>query len=534
MTMPQRFSRLSPVWLCLAAVFALALLLRYPVADVPLERDEGEYAYIAQRWLLGEIPYKESFDQKPPGAFVAYALFQSTLGTSPAALHWGAQLYTLATLTLVLLLGRKLFSLAVGTAAAALVAFMTTDPSVYGNAANTETFMILPLAAGLLTTLRAVERDSVGWAFATGLLAAAALLCKQVALFNVLLFFGWIVWHARRRWLLTASVTLGTAALLLATFGYFVAQGAGRAFYDCVIGYNLAYASRVPLRDYPAAFWPSFRELLSSFWPIYLAAVVGLLALVRRRREPLLVGLWLLTTLAVCATGGQFFAHYFIPTLLPTALFAGLGLARLSSPRGAMFLVALTAACVVWGVAHSSWYYLMPGEPGKCRRVYHGPALFDEAPAVARFLADHSSPSDTVFVVGSEPEMYYYAERKCAGRYIFVYPLLTPFAGTVDRQREALEELRRERPSLIVTVFSPASLRLFPRTPPDYLDGVRRTLDESYRVLAVMPFENGEHRPMLTGDEAERFQRGKPTWFDRIDDPAKRSASLVVWRRTAP
>ena len=40
--------------------------VRAAYLDVPLERDEGEYAYIAQRALLGEVPYRDAFDQKPP------------------------------------------------------------------------------------------------------------------------------------------------------------------------------------------------------------------------------------------------------------------------------------------------------------------------------------------------------------------------------------------------------------------------------------------------------------------------------------
>src|SRR5262249_13963350 len=120
---PFAFRFLAPA-LSLSVVFALALVLRYPVADVPLERDEGEYAYIAQRWLDGEVPYKASFDQKPPGVFVAYAVFIAALGPSPAALHWGAQLYTVGTLALLYLLGRKLFTARVGAVAAALCAFM--------------------------------------------------------------------------------------------------------------------------------------------------------------------------------------------------------------------------------------------------------------------------------------------------------------------------------------------------------------------------------------------------------------------------
>jgi len=50
----------------------LVIAIRAPLMDLPLERDEGGYAYIAWRMTLGETPYLDWFDQKPPGIFAAY------------------------------------------------------------------------------------------------------------------------------------------------------------------------------------------------------------------------------------------------------------------------------------------------------------------------------------------------------------------------------------------------------------------------------------------------------------------------------
>ena len=49
-----------------AVTVALFALLRAPFLSLPLERDEGEYAYIAQRLAAGDVPYRDAFDQKPP------------------------------------------------------------------------------------------------------------------------------------------------------------------------------------------------------------------------------------------------------------------------------------------------------------------------------------------------------------------------------------------------------------------------------------------------------------------------------------
>jgi MFS family permease len=534
--------------LALLGIFALALIVRYPIADIPLERDEGEYAYIAQRWLAGEVPYKESFDQKPPGTFAVYALFIATLGPSVSALHWGAQLYTLGTLTVLFFLGRRLFSATAGALAAALCAFMTTADTLFGNAANTEIFMILPLTAGMLTTWLTVERNSSGWALATGALGGAALLCKQVALFNALLFAAWVFWRAPRRWLLSALVLLGLALVLLLVVGYFVLAGAGSEFYDCVIGYNLSYASRVPLSQYPEAFGRVFRHLLVTFWPICLLAAASAMAMLVRvfsplppKRDPVVfVFLWLTATCLATATGGQFFPHYFIATLPPLCLIAGAGLVSLTRRTGPSWRrVAVPAliviACIAYGVWTAPWYYFRLGGPGKCRLIYGDQNPFAESLAIAEFVAENTPPEAPIFVAGSEPEIYYYAQRKCAGRYIFIFPVLTPFPGVHERQQEALEELRRDMPAMIVTVPTPASLRNFSNTPPYYLRGVDQLLADSYEVTAVLPFTGYGHAPLLTGKDAACFYEQHPITFANMPaDGYGRSASMVVWRLRRP
>src|SRR5438477_5363017 len=121
--------------MALIGAFALAILLRSQIAAIPLERDEGEYAYIGQRWLQGDIPYRDTFDQKPPGAFAAYACILWTFAPSANVIHWSIQLYSLATIGCVFVLGRMLFSTAVGFYAACICALLTPSAGLLGIAA---------------------------------------------------------------------------------------------------------------------------------------------------------------------------------------------------------------------------------------------------------------------------------------------------------------------------------------------------------------------------------------------------------------
>jgi hypothetical protein len=60
--------RYPNIWAC-AAVLVIVLFtvfVRVRLLDIPLERDEGEYAYTARLILEGIPPYTESYDLKMP------------------------------------------------------------------------------------------------------------------------------------------------------------------------------------------------------------------------------------------------------------------------------------------------------------------------------------------------------------------------------------------------------------------------------------------------------------------------------------
>ena len=57
----------------LAVVILFFAVVRFRLRDVPLERDEGEYAYCGQLMLQGIPPYKLAYNMKLPGTYAAYA-----------------------------------------------------------------------------------------------------------------------------------------------------------------------------------------------------------------------------------------------------------------------------------------------------------------------------------------------------------------------------------------------------------------------------------------------------------------------------
>src|SRR5437764_11931410 len=107
------------VWIALfAAVCFICALVRIRLLDLPLERDEGEYAYAGQLMLHGIAPYKLAYNMKFPGTYCAYAVIMLSFGQTIRGIHLGFHVVNLANLALFLFLGRKLFGWNAGLGAA--------------------------------------------------------------------------------------------------------------------------------------------------------------------------------------------------------------------------------------------------------------------------------------------------------------------------------------------------------------------------------------------------------------------------------
>jgi 4-amino-4-deoxy-L-arabinose transferase-like glycosyltransferase len=157
----QRFLPQSPVrvapWLIVGLTILLVFTIRVRLRNMPLERDEGEYAYAGQLILQGVPPYKEAYNMKLPGTYAAYALIIAIFGQSASAIHVGVALVNAASILLIFLIGRKILDEPAGVVAAISYALLSTSQSVLGLAGHATHFIVLPALAGTLLLLRARE-----------------------------------------------------------------------------------------------------------------------------------------------------------------------------------------------------------------------------------------------------------------------------------------------------------------------------------------------------------------------------------------
>jgi 4-amino-4-deoxy-L-arabinose transferase-like glycosyltransferase len=492
----RRESR-AGVWAAALLALAFGLALRGPLLSIPFERDEGEYAYIGWRWLEGETPYLQTFNQKPPATFAVYAAFLAIGCESPEAIHAAFAAWIAATQLALFLFARRLAGTEVALGAALLFAVVAANPTLLGNAAQVEAFACLPIVLAAACARAASHRGSALAAAASGAACAVVLLFKPVAAPVAAVTLAWLVAAAqpRARIPLAASALAAGAAVLGAALGYFASQGALGALWDGTVRFNAGYATTRPLAEYPGAFAATIRPTLTSLGPLYAVALLAPLARLATRTLPAIargsgfVYAWLAAALVASAAGGYFRHHYFLYAAPALALAASAGVADLAGAlrfpalarRHAPWVAALAAAALAFAIFPS---YHLPGDRDEKARSLYGWNPFPESRALAAWIAERSAPSDALFVFGSEPQIHFLARRPNAGRYILAYHyLFGPPDPLRARQREVLTTLRADPPRFVATVLFPQTLLEQQHTPRLLHAGLDALLRTRYRPV---------------------------------------------------
>src|ERR1700722_9779268 len=169
-------------WWFMVVVLVIVAIVRLRLLNLPLERDEGEYAYSGQLMLQGIPPYQLAYNMKFPGTYAAYAVIMKLFGQTPAGIHFGVLLMTTATALMLFWLGKKILDATAGVIAATPYAILAASPSMLGLAGHATHFAAFFTTAGLCVMWRA--RQSIKWttALEMGILFGSAVLMKQQAI----------------------------------------------------------------------------------------------------------------------------------------------------------------------------------------------------------------------------------------------------------------------------------------------------------------------------------------------------------------
>ena len=453
-------------YLALLLIIVFFALIRIRLRDIPLERDEGEFAYGGQLLLQGIPPYQFAYTMKLPGTAAMYAAIMAALGETPAGIHLGLTVVNAVTVFLLFLLGKRLYGRLAAVVAAASYALLSTQ--VEGFAAHATHFVVLFALAATLSLLHALESDSVRLFFSAGLLFGLAFLMKQPGLF-FLLFAG--CYTIQQKWrfsrqgkrlaeelsALAAGGALPFAVVCLMLWRSGVFAGFWFWFFD----YARQYSTMVTPSWALIAFANTFPVALSFLVAVVFIGLVSATFLLspRARIHGFLAVSFLVFSVLAVLPGFYFRAHYFILMLPAVSLMIGMVVScatELMRRSFRSFAMAAVSPLIFLGACFSlvirqrdTFFQSTPMQV--CRRIY-GYSPFPEAVEIAKYIANHSPERSTIAILGSEPEIYFYSHRHSATGYIYTYPLLEPQKYAQRMQHEMMRQIEAARPEFVIYV----------------------------------------------------------------------------------
>ncbi len=505
-------------WLVVLAVLLFVGFIRVRLLDMPLERDEGEYAYAGQLILQGIPPYELAYNMKLPGTYYAYALGMAVFGQTCAGVHLTLLAVNALTAVLLFLLARKLFGPVAGLAACASYALVSVSPPVLGMAAHATQFVALFAVAGTWVLWQAMLTNARRTFFFSGLLFGLAFFMKQPGLCFGL--FGAAVILARavrnRAWaerhFLPALAVFSAGLVLPFLLFCLTALIAGdfARFWFWTFDYAGSYVTANSFSSGMANLGSRLRDQLPTFAGFWMLAGWGLWIAIRCRKGRLemsyATGLLAFSFLGLLP-GFSFREHYFILLLPALALMVGgaLQLSWSAAPRGLGVVPAvLFAGTLIWCVWLQRQILFQLDPARVCATIYRGNP-FLESLTVGNYIREHSKPEARVAVIGSEPQIYFYAQRHSATGYIYTYPLMDDRPYAVAMQREMEGEIEAAKPEYVVQVMYKYSWMRRAGSDDSIFRWAGALTRQFYVPVALIGRRPNDEIVWLTGDDAKQF-----------------------------
>ena len=512
--------------LLLVLVLLVGLIVRIRLLNAPLERDEGEHAYLAQAMLDGYAPWQIAYNLKLPGTDWMYAIFLALFGQTAVAIRLGLLLINAATILLTALLGKRLFGITAGAVAGASYGLLSCSQNVMGTVAHSTHYVAFFAVLATLLLLKSGTRPR--WLFLSGLVYGLAFLMKQPGIAFGAFGALYVVWRCRQERLALvpgvgrlAAFCLGIALPYALLCLELLRAGTFGRFWYWTYTLAKAFAAQRSLSQQYHSFVYQIPQVWGPNLYLWILAGLGLVAALcvsATRRGALFTLPFLLFSFVAVSAGGSFVSHYFILMLPAVALAIGALAACGETLRPAWRTLARGVPLVLFAAAccYSVWSqrsYLFEMTPYAFARSTWGLNPFPEAAQVADYIRANSEPGARIAVVGSEAEIYFYSHRQAATGYLFTYGLMETHPYASASQREMIDEIVEARPEYIVFVGVATSWLPRPGSDRGIFRWAFAYTSQYYDIVGAVNLQRGEPAGFVWGSDARLFNAASPAYL---------------------
>ena len=211
-----------------------------------------------------------------------------------------------------------------------------------------------------------------------------------------------------------------------------------------------------------------------------------------RDQLPFIIGFLFFSFLSTCP-GFYFREHYFILLLPAVALLFGVGLfavrnvlRKQKAVIGKDFIAVILGLAAIFYTLYQQKDFLLEKDPVVVSHMTYGLNPFPESLKIAEYIKANSSSDDTIAILGSEPQVFFYADRHSATSYIYIYPLMEPHSYSLKMQQEMIEQTEAAKPKFLIFVNVSTSLLVRPTSEKLIFDWFNQYHQQYYRLVGII------------------------------------------------
>lgn len=454
----------------LGITFILILISRVQYLPIPFDRDEGAYGYLGWMALSGGKPYVDFFEMKPPLLFYSFAVIIALFGKSTVGLHLAATLLNIACTWFVYRLGHGLWkSRGAGAIAAMSFFILGAHPFATGYAMQSEHVLLVFALPGLLFTYLGASTENKLKLLTGGILLACSALVKQNGIFFCAAGLLIVLIHAMRPKLwkskktLTGILYFSLGGLLPVCLSLLILWlvGSFHDFWYWIYEYPQKYLSSVTASNSAQLFDRAIDGLLYNHAHWFIAGFAGLLLLpfgkILEWRSK--ASLFIIALLSACTVipGMRFYGHYWllvfpaVALLIPAIFIVIPGFIRNSRWQEiTKLIIILGLTCLL-----AFHFYMNQGQYYKpdFQRVLlsaHKGNYFYIHKEIGDLLNTRMQPEDQLMVLGSEPQLYLYTEKKSPTRHFYTSFTSKAIPEALEWQDEVIKVIQNRKPEYMV------------------------------------------------------------------------------------
>ncbi|MBF0458326.1 MAG: glycosyltransferase family 39 protein [Nitrospirae bacterium] len=490
-------------WSFFILTIIAVVFVRIRLLGIPLERDEGEYAYMGQLISHGVIPYKEAYSMKLPGTAFMYYVIMSVFGHSINGIHLGLMAVNLAVLPALFQLSKRLINERAAIVATASYAVISVSVPVLGFMAHATHFVVFFAVWGVYSMVTGEKRK---WLLAvSGLCLGMAFLMKQHGVFFIFFAVAYLFFvRDRLKTFVIDGLVLAVMSVVPFALTIFIMYRGGvfANFWFWCFTYSGKYVSRLSLMDGLSVFKIMVLTMIKHFTMFWILGVTGFLMLIlaqikflpsRIDGKRLFILLFFIFSFLSITPGFYFREHYFVLVIPAISIAAAYCSEFLTGELIRKFqrrifyvlpvAVLLLTMLFTFTVQGELYFKLSPEEV--CRNIY-GANPFVESVKIAEYLKSHVKEGDRIAILGSEPQILFYSGIPSATGYIYMYGLMEDQPYNLQMQKGMAAEIEKVSPAFVVFVNVPASWLPDKHAPLYIFDWAKNYTEKNYVLTGVI------------------------------------------------